>query len=165
MFVTTSSSSSASLGFATSQLAGLSLSAGAATSAVVAPFPKRQLQASSPSSRLWSSNPVCCCCAFVDRVNVSLSSSEAGGGTSPASLAVAGAEPREVDLRPVSVSRAPLDWRRQPRWRVGASAEQVAGIPRRLRANGEKKKRVKRRNELDVVPYRQLKQSGVHCIS
>ncbi|OEL25201.1 50S ribosomal protein L28, chloroplastic [Dichanthelium oligosanthes] len=39
-----SSSSSTSLGFATSQLAGLSLSAGAATSTAVAPHPKRQLQ-------------------------------------------------------------------------------------------------------------------------
>ncbi|CAN6305089.1 unnamed protein product [Urochloa humidicola] len=39
-----SSSSSASLGFATSQLAGLSLSAAAPTSTAVAPLLKRQLQ-------------------------------------------------------------------------------------------------------------------------
>jgi len=59
------------------------------------------------------------------------------------------------------------------RW-IGAVSPDGGSVPLRSKwqeslvdcvPTGEKKKRVKRRNELDVVPYRQLKQSGVHCIS
>lgn len=68
-----SASSSASLGFATSQLAGLSLSAGAATPTAVALLPKRQqLQ---PIVARKSSIRLCCC--FLVRLPPLLATNEA----------------------------------------------------------------------------------------